>query len=118
MRRQLAAYAGLAPTPWQSGSVAREQGISQAGNPRLRSTMIELAWLWLRHQPQSALSRWFLDRVKAERGRIRRINIVGLARKLLINILRANGVENIARELYVTRSTSITPSHTAPHNEN
>jgi transposase len=87
-RRQLAAYAGLAPTPWQSGAVQREQGISQAGNPRLRNTMIELAWLWLRHQPQSALSRWFLDRVKSERGRVRRINIVGLARKLLIALWR------------------------------
>ena len=87
-RRQLAAYAGLAPTPWQSGSVAREQGISRAGNPRLRSTMIELAWLWLRHQPGSALSRWYRDRVGLERGRIRRINVVGLARKLLIALWR------------------------------
>jgi transposase len=55
-RRQIAAYAGLAPTPWQSGSVAREQGVSKAGNSRLRTTMIQLAWLWLRHQPDSALS--------------------------------------------------------------
>jgi transposase len=54
-RRQVAAYAGLAPTPWQSGSVDREQGVSKAGNPRLRTTMIQLAWLWLRHQPHSAL---------------------------------------------------------------
>ena len=51
-RRQVAAYAGLAPTPWQSGSVDREQGISKAGNPRLRETMIQLAWLWRRHRPQ------------------------------------------------------------------
>jgi transposase len=87
-RRQVAAFAGLAPTPWQSGAVAREQGISQSGNPRLRTTMVELAWLWLRHQPQSALSRWFRDRVMAERGRIRRISIVGLARKLLIALWR------------------------------
>ncbi len=58
-RRQVAAYAGLAPTPWQSGSVDREQGVSKAGNPRLRTTLIELAWLWLRHQPQSALALWF-----------------------------------------------------------
>jgi transposase len=55
-RRQLASYAGLAPTPWQSGSVDREQGVSKAGNPRLRATLVELAWLWLRHQPQSALA--------------------------------------------------------------
>ena len=58
-RRQLAAYAGLAPSPWRSGRIDREQGISKAGNPRLRTTMIELAWLWLRYQPESALSRWF-----------------------------------------------------------
>ena len=64
-RRQVAAYAGLAPTPWQSGSVDREQGVSKAGNPRLRTAMIQLAWLWLRHQRNSALSRWFHERVRA-----------------------------------------------------
>src|SRR5687767_7387469 len=53
-RRQVAAYAGLAPTPWQSGSVAHEQGVSKAGNPRLRATIVEMAWLWLRYQPASA----------------------------------------------------------------
>ena len=55
-RRQLAAYAGLSPTPWQSGSVDHEQGVSGSGNARLRSTMVQLAWLWLRHQPTSSLS--------------------------------------------------------------
>ena len=63
-RRQLAAYAGLAPSPWQSGRVDREQGIAKSGNPRLRTTMVELAWLWLRYQPDSALSRWFRERVR------------------------------------------------------
>jgi transposase len=62
-RREVAAYAGLVPTPWRSGSIAREQGISEAGNRRLRTAMIELAWLWLRHQPETALSRWFRERV-------------------------------------------------------
>src|ERR1700739_334076 len=62
-RRQLAAYTGLAPTPWRSGTVDQEQGISKAGNRRLRPTMIELAWLWQRHQPASGLSRWFHTRV-------------------------------------------------------
>ena len=81
-RRQVAAYAGLAPTPWQSGSVAREQGVSKSGNPRLRTTMIELAWLWLRHQRQSALARWFHDR--AARKGARKKAIVALARKLLV----------------------------------
>jgi len=83
-RRQLAAYAGLAPTPWLSGRIRREQGISKSGNPRLRTGMIELAWLWLRNQPDSALSRWFADRVRQEGGRKRRITIVALARKLLV----------------------------------
>lgn len=87
-RRQLAAYAGLAPSPWQSGGVDREQGISKSGNPRLRTAMVELAWLWLRHQPGSALSRWFRERVGSERGRIRRIAIVALARKLLVALWR------------------------------
>jgi transposase len=87
-QRQLSAFAGLAPSPWKSGRIDREQGISQAGNPRLRTTAIELAWMWLRHQPGSALSRWFRDRVGAERGRARRITIVALARKLLVALWR------------------------------
>ena len=83
-RRQVAAYAGLAPTPWQSGSIDREQGVSKAGNPRLRTAMIQLAWLWLRHQSNSALARWFQDRVDGNGGRLRKTTIVALARKLLI----------------------------------
>jgi transposase len=83
-RRQIAAYAGLAPTPWQSGSIDREQGVSKAGNPRLRTTMIQLAWLWLRHQPDSALARWFHERVNRNGGRQRKSTIVALARKLLV----------------------------------
>ena len=86
-RRQVAAYAGLAPTPWQSGAVDREQGVSKAGNPRLRTIMIQLAWLWLRHQPGSALSRWFHERV-ARRGCLRKTMIVALARKLLVALWR------------------------------
>jgi transposase len=83
-RRQVAAYAGLAPTPWQSGSVRHEQGVSKAGNPRLRTTMVELAWLWLRHQPGSALARWFQERVRRNGGRLRKSTVVALARKLLV----------------------------------
>src|SRR6201997_2388741 len=79
-RRQVAAYAGLAATPWRSGGLAREQGGSKAGNPRLRTTMIQLAWLWVRHQPQSALTQWF--KALSQRGRKRAI--VALARKLLV----------------------------------
>lgn len=79
-RRQVAAYAGLAATPWRSGGIEREQGVSKAGNPRLRTTMIQLAWLWIRHQPSSALTLWF--KAHSERGRKRAI--VALARKLLV----------------------------------
>jgi transposase len=83
-RRQVAAYAGLAPTPWQSGMIDREQGIAKSGNHRLRTTMIQLAWLWLRHQPGSALSRWFHERVERSGGRFRKTMITALARKLLV----------------------------------
>jgi transposase len=79
-RRQIAAYGGLAATPWQSGGIRHEQGVSKAGNPRLRTTMIQLAWLWIRHQPQSALTRWFKERSLQGRKRA----IVALARKLLV----------------------------------
>jgi transposase len=83
-RRQVAAYAGLAPTPWKSGSIDHEQGVSKAGNPRLRTTMIQVAWLWTRHQPMSALSQWFFARVQRNGGRMRKTTIVALARKLLV----------------------------------
>jgi transposase len=83
-RRQVASYAGLAPTPWQSGSIDREQGVSKSGNPRLRTTLIQLAWLWLRHQPKSALALWFEERVKRNGGRHKKSVIVALARKLLV----------------------------------
>lgn len=83
-RRQVAAYAGLAPTPWQSGAVDHDQGVSKSGNPRLRTTLIQLAWLWRRHQPRSALTLWFEDRVKCNGGRLKKTTIVALARKLLV----------------------------------
>jgi transposase len=83
-RRQIAAYAGLAPTPWQSGSVDREQGVSKAGNPRLRTTLIQMSWLWLQHQPHSALTKWFKERIQLNGGRMKKSTIVALARKLLV----------------------------------
>ncbi|WFU74212.1 IS110 family transposase [Bradyrhizobium sp. CB2312] len=83
-RRQVAAYAGLAPTPWQSGSIDREQGIGKSGNRRLRSTLLEMAWLWLRHQPGSTLSRWFNQRVAQNGGRFKKVMITALARKLIV----------------------------------
>lgn len=83
-RRQIASYAGLAPSPWQSGNVNREQGVSKAGSPRLRATMVELAWLWLRHQPKSALTCWFKEQVAGNSGRLKKPMIVALARRLLV----------------------------------
>lgn len=83
-RRQLASYAGLTPTPWQSGSVSREQGVSRSGNPRIRTVMVQLSWFWLLHQPQSALAQWFQERVRLDGGRRRKPAIIALARKLLI----------------------------------
>ena len=83
-RRQLGSYAGLTPTPHQSGGPGREQGIDKAGNAWIRPTLIQLAWGWLRFQPQSQLSRWFEERFGAGTRRSRRVGIVALARKLLI----------------------------------
>jgi transposase len=87
-RRQVGALAGLAATPWRSGQLVHEQGISKAGRPQLRKIMIELAWCWVRYQPGSALARWWRKRVGTERGRVRRIAIVALARKLLVALWR------------------------------
>src|ERR1700693_3735129 len=87
-RRQVAAYAGLAPTPWKSGSIDHEQGVSKAGNQRARNTKGEPAGLWLRNQPPSALSLWFHERVRRLGGRMRKTTIVALARKLLIALWR------------------------------
>jgi transposase len=87
-RREVAAYFGLAPSPWRSGGIDREQGISKAGNPRARCKAIELAWLWLRHQSQSALAQWFRQRTVNASKRIKRITIVALARKLMVALWR------------------------------
>ena len=87
-RKQLASYVGLTPAHFQSGAMSRDQGISKAGNAKARTVMIELAWLWLRHQPDSPLSVWFRERVGKLKGRIRRITIVAVARKLLIALWR------------------------------
>jgi transposase len=87
-RRQLASYVGIAPMPHQSGTADRDRRIGRAGNPRARSTLIQLAWLWLRYQPGSALSVWFRERVGSLAGRTRRIAIVAMARKLLIALWR------------------------------
>jgi transposase len=87
-RREVAGYLGLASSPWASGRVRRDQGITKSGNPRARRTPIELAWLWLRHQPDSTLAHWFRERVGTARGRMRRIMLEALARKLIIALWR------------------------------
>jgi transposase len=87
-RREVAGYFGLAPSPWRSGGIDREQGISKAGNPRARHKAVELAWLWLLHQRDSALSRWFRERTVNASKRSRRIAIVALARKLVVALWR------------------------------
>jgi transposase len=87
-RKQLAALAGLTPTPYDSGASSREQGISKAGNRRLRTMAVEIAWCWLHYQPQSALSQWYERRWGKGNSRQRRIGIVALARKLLVALWR------------------------------
>jgi transposase len=87
-RRCLGSYLGLTPSPFQSGGIDRDQGITKAGNPLARTMSIELAWLWLRYQPGSALSRWFHDRTNGAKGRMRRILIVAVARKLIVALWR------------------------------
>jgi transposase len=87
-RRQLASYAGLTPTPYSSGSRERDQGISKAGNPIARHHAVELAWLWLMHQPDSAITKWFHQRVGDAKGRVRRIAIVAVARKVIVALWR------------------------------
>ena len=118
-RRQIAAYAGLAPTPWQSGSVDREQGVSKVGNPRLRTTLIQLAWLWLRHQPQSALALWFKERVTRNGGRFKKTTIVALARKLLVALWKyvTAGVviEGAVMKDCLTRSARLNPQSPGPN---
>jgi transposase len=87
-RKQLGALAGLTPTPSTSGDSAHEQGISKAGNRRMRSMAVEIAWSWLHYQPQSALSQWFQKRFGSGNSRQRRIGVVALARKLLVALWR------------------------------
>ncbi|MGH7511178.1 MAG: IS110 family transposase [Gemmatimonadales bacterium] len=87
-RRQLGACAGLTGTPYDSGGSQRDQGVSKAGNRRVRTMMIEIAWLWLRYQPNSKLSRWFRERFAGGGARMRRVGIVALARRLLVALWR------------------------------
>lgn len=87
-RRHVASYVGLTPSPFASGGLERDQGISKAGNRLVRTTMVQLSWLWLRYQPDSDLAKWFCNRVGKLKGRPRRIAIIALARKLLVALWR------------------------------
>jgi transposase len=87
-RRELASSLGLVPTPYDSGDRQVEQGISKAGNKRVRALLVELAWAWLRLQPDSALTQWFNRRFAAGGKRMRRVGIVALARRLAIALWR------------------------------
>jgi len=87
-RREVAGCLGLTPSPYASGQSETEQGISKAGNRRVRTLMVELAWSWLRYQPESGLSQWFNRRFAGGGKRMRRIGIVALARRLAIALWR------------------------------
>jgi transposase len=86
--KALGSYAGLAATPYSSGGVEREQGIGKAGSRRLRTVMVELAWLWQRYQPGSAQVCWFRERVCGTGNRMRKVVVVALAPRLLIALWR------------------------------
>jgi transposase len=87
-RRQVGSFLGLTPSPYNSGEEERCQGISRAGSGHVRAIMIETAWLWVRHQPKSALTQWFVERTAGHSTRVRKIMIVAVARKLAIALWR------------------------------
>jgi len=105
-RREVGSLSGLTPTPYQSGDASREKGISKEGNTLVRSMAIQIAWGWLRYQPQSKLSRWYQERYGKGSKRLRKIGIVALARRILIDLWRyldtgwiPEGVELKTRQL-------------------
>ncbi len=87
-RKEVGAFLGLTPTPYDSGASRREQGISKTGRGRMRGLSIQISWGWLRFQPQSKLSRWYMKRFAGGGSRMRKIGIVAVARKLLIDLWR------------------------------
>jgi transposase len=85
-RKQVGGSVGLVGTPYDSGESSREQGISKAGNARVRSLLVELAWLWIRYQPNSTITKWFNERYGGQGKRSKRIGIVAVARRLMIQL--------------------------------
>lgn len=100
-RRQVGALVGLTGTPHQSGDSSQERGISRAGNRHLRGVAIDLAWIWLRQQPESELTRWFNSRFASSGPRLRKIGIVALARKLVIALWRYADFGEIPRGAFL-----------------
>ena len=90
-RREVAAITGLTPTPYRSGTLDREQGISKAGNAAVRAIAIQIAWMWLLHQPQSGLAKWYEARFAHGGQRARKNGIVAVARRLMIDLWRLSG---------------------------
>lgn len=101
-RREIGGWSGLAPAPWASGSVSRSQGITKAGPPMLRAHMIQMSWRWLHWQPDSELAKWYRKRTEGATGRMRRIMVVALARKLLIALWRYATTGLVPRGAIVT----------------
>lgn len=101
-RREVGGWSGLAPSPWASGSVSRDQGITKAGPPMLRAHMIQMSWRWLFWQPDSDLAQWYRKRTEGATGRMRRIMVVALARKLLIALWRYATTGMVPRGAIVT----------------
>ncbi len=87
-RRQVGSYLGMTPSAYDSGDSRRSQGISKAGNSLARTVMIQVAWMWIKHQPESELTKWFRRRTEGQSKRMRRVMIVALARKLAVALWR------------------------------
>jgi transposase len=111
-RQALASFVGLTGTPFNSGGSEREQGISKSGNPRVRRLLMQLAWRWLRLQPQSELSRWFQERTGGAKGRIRKVMAVALARKLLVALWRYLQTGVLPAGALITKPSVV--AHAAP----
>jgi len=99
--RELGGWSGLAPSPWPSGSVSRDQGITKAGPPMLRAQMLQMTWRWLHWQPDSELARWFRKRTDGASGRMRRVMAVALARKLQVALWRHATTGTVPQEAVV-----------------
>ena len=104
--RELGALVGLVPAPFQSGEISHDLGITRAGNKHVRRVMVQLAWSWLRYQPDSALAQWYQRRFGGGGRRLRRIGIVALARKLLIALWRLGAAGVIPEGAVVTVAAS------------